>query len=89
MNRGLGLISIVLGIVVVVVGVLPTGWFGRLSGVGGSGHLTADVLVIIGVVLLVLGLAALLRSPAATDQLNARAGMNRRTEMAKNRRTEF
>ena len=64
MNRMVGLIAVILGVVVGVVGALPTKWLsGRLDGIGGSGHLTADAVVAVGVVLLLLGLVGLLRSP--------------------------
>lgn len=89
MNRGLGLILVILGVVISVLGALPTGWFGRLSGLGGSGHLTADAVVAVGVVLIVLGLAALLRPQSTAGQSNDRfTDMNRRTEMSRNRRVE-
>jgi hypothetical protein len=64
MMRLPGLIGVVLGVVVGVLGALPTGWFGRLNGVGGGGHLTADIVVGVGVVLFVLGVVALVRPPA-------------------------
>jgi uncharacterized protein YjbI with pentapeptide repeats len=60
-RRALGIILLVLGIVIGALGALPTGWFGRLYGVGDpSYNPTADSIVGIGVLLLAVGLSLLL-----------------------------
>jgi methylmalonyl-CoA/ethylmalonyl-CoA epimerase len=77
MNRLWGLLAIVLGGVIGVVGALPTRWVGGLNGLGGNGHLTADVVVGVGIVLVLLGLVGLLRPPAAGMWLPSRRGAQR------------
>jgi hypothetical protein len=63
MYRLTGVILAILGVVLVVGGLYPSGLLGRLHGVGSfSGHRTADVLVIVGAVVLVVGLT--LRIPS-------------------------
>ncbi len=58
MYRLTGVILAILGVVLVVGGLYPSGLLGRLHGVGGftSGHRTADLLVLLGAVALVIGL---------------------------------
>ena len=58
MYRLTGVILTILGVVLVVGGLYPSGLLGRLHGVGGfnSGHRTADLLVLLGAVALVIGL---------------------------------
>ena len=58
MYRLTGVILVILGVVLVVGGLYPSGLLGRLHGVGGfnSGHRTADLLVLLGAVALVVGL---------------------------------
>ena len=65
MHRVHGILLLVLGVVIGALGVTPTGWFGRLNGVGGNQHLTADVVVGVGVLLLFFGLVAWLRRGAS------------------------
>jgi predicted phage tail protein len=62
MNRLTGVILVILGLVLVVGGLYPSGLFGRLHGVGAfsSGNNTADILVIVGAVALVIGIFSLL-----------------------------
>jgi len=64
MYRLTGVILTILGVVLVVGGLYPSGLLGRLHGVGGfnSGHRTADLLVLLGAVALVIGLT--LRVPS-------------------------
>jgi hypothetical protein len=64
MYRLTGLILAILGVVLIVGGLVPSGLLGRLHGVGGfnSGHRTADLLVLVGAVALVVGLT--LRVPS-------------------------
>jgi hypothetical protein len=64
MYRLTGAILAILGVVLVVGGLYPSGLLGRLHGVGGfnSGHRTADLLVLVGAVALVIGLT--LRVPS-------------------------
>ena len=64
MNRLTGVILVILGLVLLVGGLYPSGLLGRLHGVGGfsSGHRTADVLVFVGAVALVVGMT--LRVPS-------------------------
>jgi len=65
MTRVIGLILIVLGVIVGAVGAIPSGLAGRLNGVGGRDHLTADGLVLVGALLVLGGLfVALRRGPA-------------------------
>ena len=61
MPRLLGLILIVLGVIVGAVGAIPSRLAGRLNGVGGSDHLTADGLVLVGALLVLGGLVVALR----------------------------
>ncbi len=64
--RMLGLLLTIIGVIVGAVGTIPTGLAGRLNGVGGSGHLTADGLLGVGVLLVLGGLFAVLsRGPAS------------------------
>ncbi len=68
MYRLTGLILAILGVVLIVGGLVPSGFpsglLGRLHGVGGfnSGHRTADLVVLLGAVALVIGLT--LRVPS-------------------------
>jgi len=64
MYRLTGLILAILGVVLIVGGLVPSGLLGRLHGVGGfnSGHRTADLVVLLGAVALVIGLT--LRVPS-------------------------
>jgi len=60
--RVVGLILIVLGVVVGAVGVIPSGRLaGQLNGVGGSDHLTADAVLLVGALLVLGGLVVALR----------------------------
>jgi hypothetical protein len=61
MTRLVGLILIVLGVIVGAVGAIPSGLAGRLNGVGGREHLTADGLVLVGALLVLGGLFVALR----------------------------
>ena len=63
MNRGIGVVLVLVGIVVTLLGLYPSGLFGKFHGVGGfsSGHNAADVAVVVGVVLLVAGVYSLVR----------------------------
>jgi hypothetical protein len=81
MNRVLGVAGVIVGVALGVVGVLPTHWFGRLNGLGGSGHLSADGVVALGVVVLIVGIIGLAQRPPATKE------MNRRTELSAPRDT--
>ena len=68
MSRGVAAILAVVGLILAVVALIPTGLLGKFHGVGGfgSGHNSADVALVIGVVLLVLGVYGLVRGrPAA------------------------
>jgi hypothetical protein len=58
MYRLTGVTLAILGVVLMVGGLYPSGLLGRLHGVGGfnSGHRTADLLVLVGAVALVIGL---------------------------------
>ncbi len=65
-KRMLGLLLTVLGVIVGALGAIPSGLAGRLNGVGGSGHLTADGVLGVGVLLVLGGLFAVLsREPAS------------------------
>jgi hypothetical protein len=66
MNRLTTGILAVVGIIVAVVGAIPSGLARRLNGVGGSGHITADVLVGIGGVVFLVGVYGLLPRLRAT-----------------------
>jgi hypothetical protein len=67
MNRLTGVILVILGLVLLVGGLYPSNMFGRLNGVGalGGGNNTADILVIVGAVALVIGIFSLLRRQQA------------------------
>jgi hypothetical protein len=67
MNRLTGVILAILGLVLLVAGLYPSGLLGRLNGVGGfgGGNNTADILVIVGAVALVIGIFSLLRRQQA------------------------
>jgi hypothetical protein len=65
MNRLTSSILAVVGIIIAAVGAIPSGLAGRLNGVGGSGHITADVLVGIGGVVFLVGVYGLLRGQRA------------------------
>jgi hypothetical protein len=64
MNRLTGIILAILGLVLLVGGLYPSGLLGRLHGVGSfsGGHRTADILVFVGAVAVVVGLT--LRVPS-------------------------
>jgi hypothetical protein len=56
MKGMLSIILIVVGLIGGTLGAVPTGLAGWLNGVGGSGHLTADVVLVVGVLLVIAGL---------------------------------
>jgi len=64
--RIFGILLIVLGVVVAALGVIPSGGLaGRLNGVRGSGHLTADAVLLVGALLVLGGLVVALRGRPA------------------------
>jgi hypothetical protein len=68
MSRGVAVVLAIVGLIVAALAVYPSGLFGKLHGIGGfgSGHNSADVALIVGVILLVLGVYGLVRGrPAA------------------------
>ena len=66
MNRITASILAVIGLVVMVLGLYPSGLLGRLNGVGSfGGHTTADVMVVVGVVVLAAGIYSVIRRPPA------------------------
>jgi hypothetical protein len=68
MSRGVAAVVAIVGLVVAAFGVYPSGLFGKFHGVGGfgTGHNAADVALIVGVILLVLGVYGLIRGRPAT-----------------------
>ncbi len=65
MNRMTGIILAVVGVILAILAVIPTNLMGRLNGVGGSGHYTADAVLALGVVLLIVGIFGMMRSKSA------------------------
>jgi hypothetical protein len=64
--RMLGLLLTILVVIVGALGTIPSGLASRMNGVGGSGHLTADGVLGVGVLLVLGGLVAVLsREPAS------------------------
>lgn len=66
MSRAVAAILAVVGLIVLAVGLYPSGLLGRLNGVGGfSDHKSADVVVVLGAILLVVGIYSMIRRPSA------------------------
>jgi hypothetical protein len=68
MSRGVAVVLAIVGLIIAAFAVYPSGMFSKFHGVGGfgSGHNSADVALIVGVILLVLGVYGLVRGrPAA------------------------
>ena len=65
MNRGTGIVLAVVGLIVLLLGVIPTGLFGKLNGIGIGGHNTADVVAVVGLIVLVIGVLGMMRRQSA------------------------